>query len=923
MLKVPAVLVAALLIAPLAAQHGGPAQQGSTGPGPEDLSLQLFLQAVETAVTAPASERWTTLLSPNSDRGVAIEVLDAMSPEGVSKAVVRERDRVPLSGTLPGEGFSLIADVFTEIGSRGRITTWRLDVRRPRDTTERQPWRLVDQERLSTIDGLHRLALHSTRQFTAKDLVVKAIDFELRLPSGELFVAETAEGVTAVILLGEGSMHFTPAPAEERGQVRLYAGTDRLETPFTAAFVRLNPYEFDQQIKKQVVAAEVVDTRALRRAQTLFDEEVGKSFSLDLRDLSRDNWSLLPQPGDFLSEVRTRRFGTLTYARSTSEAEDITLFHRERQRNISAYASETKLSSRGRFFDEDDLVEYDVLDYAIDANFYPEREWLDGRVRMTIRVKSYALAALTLRLADEFVVSSINCDELGRLMFLRVKNQNNVVVNLPSAVPRDVALTLHIDYAGRIQTQALDQETLVLGEQVGSRAAVQPDLPYVPPETNWLFSNRSHWYPQNQVTDYATATVRFSVPADYRVIASGLEGERFAVASSSGPSGSIARTGYTYEARQPLRYIGIVISRFVRVDAATVALDIVPPPLATGGKTSAVAQAARAAIPPLGSRNTVALAIDANRRQQERGRDLTPTAAEILRLYASLIGDVPYDGMTIAMVEHDRPGGHSPAYFAVLNNPLPVMPWGPRHDPASFTNFPEFYIAHEIAHQWFGQAVGWKNYHEQWLSEGFAQYFAALYAKERRGEQAFRDVIRQFRRWAMDQSDQGAVYLGYRLGHIKNDSRVFRALVYNKGAAVLHMLRRFVGDDVFFRGLRHYYAENRFTKAGTEDLQRAMEAEAGRSLERFFERWIYESGLPRVRYSTAIEGQELVVRFEQSDPIYDLPVTVTVNYGDTSVDAVVTLSDATTEKRLPLTGPLRGLEVNADHAALGTFEKKN
>ena len=136
-----------------------------------------------------------------------------------------------------------------------------------------------------------------------------------------------------------------------------------------------------------------------------------------------------------------------------------------------------------------------------------------------------------------------------------------------------------------------------------------------------------------------------------------------------------------------------------------------------------------------------------------------------------------------------------------------------------FMNFPEFYVAHEIAHQWWGQAVGWKNYHEQWLSEGFAQYFAALYARERRGDQAFRDVMRQFRRWAMDQSDQGAVYQGYRLGHIKSDGRVFRALVYNKGASVLHMLRRLMGDDAFFRGLRRYYAENRFKKAGTEDLQ--------------------------------------------------------------------------------------------------------
>ena len=68
-----------------------------------------------------------------------------------------------------------------------------------------------------------------------------------------------------------------------------------------------------------------------------------KSFNLDLSDLSRDIWSLLPQPGDFVAEVKTRRFDDLTYARSSGEAEDVTLFQRGRKRNISAYASEQKL----------------------------------------------------------------------------------------------------------------------------------------------------------------------------------------------------------------------------------------------------------------------------------------------------------------------------------------------------------------------------------------------------------------------------------------------------------------------------------------------------------------------------------------------------------------------------------------------------
>jgi aminopeptidase N len=283
--------------------------------------------------------------------------------------------------------------------------------------------------------------------------------------------------------------------------------------------------------------------------------------------------------------------------------------------------------------------------------------------------------------------------------------------------------------------------------------------------------------------------------------------------------------------------------------------------------------------------------------------------------------------MSVAMVENTLPGGHSPAYFAMVNNPSPLSPFTWRNDPASFSNFPEFYLAHELAHQWWGQAVGWQNYHEQWLSEGFAQYFAALYARERRGEEAFRDVLRQFRKWAIDQSDQGPIYLGYRLGHLKNDTRVFRAVVYNKGAAVLHMLRRLIGDDAFFRGLRRYYSENRYKKAGTSELRRAMEAESGRSLERFFERWIFESGIPRLRYSTSIEGQELVVRVDQvrtsaEAPLYDVPLTVSIEYADKVFEEMVPVTEVTVEKRIPLTGTVRDVEINADNAAIAVIDRR-
>ena len=907
----------------------------------EELSFQAFMQAVETAISTMDRNRWLDLLSPVADRDQALEFFDAMVPQGITRVVVKERDRSALQGTLPGDGYRLVLEVFQETGNRGRIATWRLDIRRARgDALGRQPWRIQSEDRLASIEGLHRLSLQTDKQYAAHNLVLTAVDFTLRLPQGEVFVSETPEGVTALVLIGDGTLRFEPAPKEEKGQLRLFAGTDTLETPFTMAFVRINPFEFEQRVADDMLVPVPVDPRVVRRAQATFDEDVAKSFNLDLNDLSREVWSLLPQPGDFVAEVRTRRFEALTYARSSGEPEDVTLFQRARRRNISVYASEQKLSSRGRFYDEDDLVDYDITDYDIDTQYFPEREWMEGRTRIKLRVKSHALGVLTLRFADSLNVSSVMSDEFGRLMFLRVRNQNSVLVNLPSAVARDFPLTLN--YSGRMARSSTTDESVEVrrGESLdspeqGQRSAQPDDIPLIPSEPKWLLSNRSYWYPQAQVTDYASAHIRITVPAEYGVVASGVleSGSPAAVAPAvlEGSGRVLPLVSYTFNSPQPLRYLAMLVSKMSRVDAATVALNIVAPaqPAVLSVPADTLAQqisklvALTVSVPPVGARNTVQLAVDANKRQESRARDTAPLGADIIRLYASLVGDVPYDALTIAMVEDDLPGGHAPGYFAMINNPPPILAHNWRNDPAAFSGFPEFFMAHELAHQWFGQAVGWKNYHEQWLSEGFAQYFAALFARERRGEDAFRDILRQFRRWAVDDSDQGPVYLGYRLGHIKNESRVFRALVYNKGASVLHMLRRLIGDDAFFRGIRRYYAENRFKKAGTDDLRKAMEAESGRTLERFFERWIYDSTIPQLRFSSTQVGQELAVRFEQAGEVFDLPVLVTVTYmdGKTS-EHLVALSEAVTEQRLPLTGTVRSVEVNQDGGAVAVIERR-
>ncbi|MCC6987934.1 MAG: hypothetical protein IT181_02980 [Acidobacteria bacterium] len=891
-------------------------------PDPEELLLARTLQRIETALLSSDKAAWLSLISTNADAGAAGDFFDAAVPRGVTRVVVHERDRQPLEGALPGDGHRLIVEVFIESGARGQLATWRLDLRRPTgataDTVDGEtPWKIVAHDRLQQVDVLHRLALNRERMFQAHNFVLRSVDYSLTLSTGSVFVADTAEGITALVLLGDGLMTFQPTPKTERGQVRLFAGDDKVEGRFDAAFVRVNPYDFEQSMAG-LVAAPAADARLLTRAREIFDEEGSRSFSLDLSDMSRDTWSILPQPGDLLAEVRTRRWRTLTYVRSGAEAEDITFFNRERKKNIAIYASPQKLASRGAFYDEDDLTEFDILDHEIDVEVYPDREWLVGTSRMKLRVKSFVLGALNLKLAENMTVSSVTSRELGRLLFLKVRNQNSIVVNLPSALSRDYELTLSIRYQGRIERQAIDSES------IQPERARDPDIPVVPAEPNWLLSNRSTWYPQSPVTDYATATLRVAVPAEFHVAASGVPASSEPEPLPASAPGELPRRLFTFRTGHPVRYLGAVVSRMTRVDAATVALDILVPPPPPPPKSVTLAELMAPPKPPaVGGRNTVELFTMGNRRQEGRARDALVTAADILRFYAGLMGDAPYPAFTVAMLESDLPGGHSPAYFAVVNNPLPTTPFVWRNDPATFHDFPEFILAHEIAHQWWGQAVGWKNYHEQWISEGFAQFFATLYAREKRGDGVFRSAMRNLRRWSMEHSDQGPISLGYRLGHVKNEGRVFRALVYNKGAAVLHMLRRLIGDEAFMKGLRAFYAEHRYKKAGTDDLRQAMEAASGRPLERFFDRWVLDAELPRVRLTTTIKTDAVEIGSEQLGEVFDLPVTITLQYADgTSEDVVVALTEASGTAVVPARGPVRGVDVNRDDAALGTFERR-
>jgi hypothetical protein len=833
------------------------------------------------------------MFSPSVETSKVDLYLGTLLMPGAVKTTVRLRDRSQLEGAPPGEGFSLVVEFFIETPGRARIVTAGMDMRRP-PNGDLASWRFVGAEGLSFVEGLYKLRVDK-RPLAARNLEITAEDLVLQLSEGTVFRVECDDGVTGLILMGRGVITFSPTAAAERGQIRLFSGNDTLSSPFESAFVRISPTDYHQRVAVSSLTEAPPDARQVRRAEEVFSEHASKSFNVDLQDLSSDDWYLLPPIGDVLAEVDTRRFDTLTYTLTAEQAEDISVFRRKDRLTLALYASVGKLAARGRFYSDDALRDYDVLDYNVEAAIDPERSTLRGRARLLIRVRSTALPSVRLRLAETLAVTGVTSVEYGRLLHLRIRGQNTVVVNMPRTLLQDSDLTLVLTYTGGVPNQELDSDTIAIA------ADAQEQTPGESREHSLMLSNRSYWYPQNPVPDYATASIRVSVPPGYTCIASGhpipasdVVSLRDILSGSDGPA-------FSFRADQPLRYLALIVTRLWRIGDGRVVIQNQTDP-GSGVDSIAVSVASQNAL-------------------RSQSRQVPQEAEAILQFYSSLVGDAPYTSAAIALLESDLPGGHSPGYFAVLNTPTSFATVSWRGDPASFDNFPQFFLAHELAHQWWGQAVGWKNYHEQWISEGFAQYFAALYAQKTRGDRTFADMLRQFRRWSLSESDQGPVHLGSRLGHVKRDPRVFRALVYNKGAAVLHMLRRLVGDEVFFRGLRRFYMDRRYQKAGTEDFERAMEAESGRVLDRFFERWIYGNGIPRVKYGTQIGDKQVVVRFEQTgDQVFDIPVTVTLTYSDGRTSTVVVpVTDVQIERIIPAESAVRRVQINQDSAALAEF----
>lgn len=230
-------------------------------------------------------------------------------------------------------------------------------------------------------------------------------------------------------------------------------------------------------------------------------------------------------------------------------------------------------------------------------------------------------------------------------------------------------------------------------------------------------------------------------------------------------------------------------------------------------------------------------------------------------------------------------------------------------------------VAHEIAHQWFGDSVTPSTWADLWLSEGFATYFAALFVKQVDGEEAFRRMMQEDAEAYFAYAKRSRKPLHDR--DTENLLDLLNANSYQKGAWVLHMLRSQLGDDAFFKGIRKYYERHKNATATSDDLRTALEEASHKDLGVFFKQWVYGTGHPAYELSwdwSKRKGRRgfLSVRLRQTQPeeAFLMPVPVEIDFGSRKVTSVITPSSKDTTVRLPIASKPRKLTLDPDQTIL-------
>jgi hypothetical protein len=248
--------------------------------------------------------------------------------------------------------------------------------------------------------------------------------------------------------------------------------------------------------------------------------------------------------------------------------------------------------------------------------------------------------------------------------------------------------------------------------------------------------------------------------------------------------------------------------------------------------------------------------------------------ANTLRVFQNYFGPYPYKQLAVTNIigsyGQGWPGLLYLGWFTFLDATQ-------RHE-LGFTNqtgLTDFFRGHESSHQWWGHRVGWKSYHDQWLSEGFAEFSGELYVQLRQNQKEFLEQFRKDKELLQTgdikshQVDSlGPIWMGRRIRSSETSPSSYQNLIYSKGGYVLQMLREQLADprnpdpDHVFKEMMQDYCKTFDNKpASTEDFKsivekhmtRAMDLDGNHKMDWFFDQYVYGTGIPHYNFRAGVE----------------------------------------------------------------------
>jgi len=768
------------------------------------------------------------------------------------------------------------------------IETWHLNLVKVDDL-----WKVKEKKIMGNISSLYRIHIPSNRVEKVKSFEVEHEDIKISFRDALLFYDNIPEMETALIVVGKGRLRFSPSDPVERHQLKLSYKKEYLEDELNYVYLRFSNQFFRENIKIVKAADEKYALLPHERseAQSIFERHYSRSFTVE-NSLNKELLSTLPQGDEVVFGFKGKKLGTFTYIYSPFSSEEINLFRWKDEKIINLYSPDSGDKGKRMFLSFAQMFE--VKDYEIDLDFKPEQYFLSGRARIVVESKVDSLDRLKFKLNPRLSILRITDEEKRVLFYSQDKLRETLYVYFVQPPPQNEPYAIEVYYRGKLEPPEQIADVVAAAQIYKWGGRFGQNIVFLPPEyETYLFSQSASWYPAPSENDYFQARLKISVPPQFQCVSNG---ELIDKALWSGTekvkeleNAKIAV--FVYQTTQPVKYLSFIVGRFTNAGEDVESLPI---------------------------QHLYSSGINFSRKE------ILKEAKNIVRFFEDRFGPYPYGKLSVVRRLWISAGGHSPASFIILNELFQFQDGSVLvlvRSPVDLSRWREYFIAHEIAHQWWGQAVTWKTYHDHWLSEGLAQFAAVQYLGEKHGDEVYSPIFGKFSNWTERKSKWGPITLGARLSLL--DPFAYHTIIYNKTALVLNMLKDMLGENTFYEGLKGFYLGHRYGVASTRDFINAMEDVSGKELDVFFKMWFGSYLLPEVRISHSVqkseEGYILKLKINQRKGTFVFPLWIEWLENGTKAEKMVVIDEPNEEFKIKTQGRPRRIKANPDRAVPGKF----